>query len=205
MSTNDEDGPSKQMSIEDLAREANKSFWGASQEHEEAEEMRMTPPPTTVVGGAGGEEDPDYEGDDDDYDGTSEGGEEGNTTTDGGERTDGGSGNPATIQKKKKDIKDRKTQVLSNVCDEFTEVTEGGQPIAPASIACGYGMQLGCIVRESMSINTKYIQSNQALVKNLLKKLQKRYTFPDKFRNLERKNSVNKLALTKMSNALSSW
>ena len=156
MSTNDEAGPSKQMSVEDLAREANKSFWGPSQEHEEAEEMRMTPPPTTVVGGAGGEEDPDYEGDDDDYDGTSEGGEEGNTTTDGGERTDGGSGNPATIQKKK-DIKDQKPQVLANVCDEFTEVTEGGQPIAPSSIACGYGMQLGCIVQESMSINTKYI------------------------------------------------
>ena len=57
-----------------------------------------------------------------------------------------------------------------------------------------------------MPINTKYIQRNHALVDNLLKKLHKRYTFPEKFRNLEsNKNPVNKLALTKMSNALSSW
>ena len=44
------------------------------------------------------------------------------------------------------------------------------------------------------------------MVENLLKKLHKQYRFPEQFRNLERnKNPVNKLALTKMSNALSSW
>ena len=97
--------------------------------------------------------------------------------------------------------------MLATVCDEFTEVTESGQPIAPEAIAKGYGLQLGCIVRESMSINTKYIRhaDHAALVDNLLKKLHKRYRFPEQFRNLERKNPVNKLALTKMSNTLSSW
>ena len=43
------------------------------------------------------------------------------------------------------------------------------------------------------------------MVENLLKKLDKRYTFPEKFRNLERKNPVNKLALKKMTNALRRW
>src|SRR4051812_12203936 len=73
MSTNNNAGPIKHMSVEDLARETNKSFWGASQEHKEAEEeMRMTPPLATIVGGVGGNEgDPDYEVDDDDYDGKS--------------------------------------------------------------------------------------------------------------------------------------
>ena len=67
-------------------------------------------------------------------------------------------------------------------------------------------MQLGCIVRESMSINTKHIRSNAALVDNLIRKLHKRYKFPAQYDNLEvGTNAVNRLAVTKMSNTLSSW
>ena len=63
-------------------------------------------------------------------------------------------------------------------------------------------MQLGCIVRESMSINTKDIRSdaNEALVETLLKKLHLRYTFPQPFNK-----KVDILAVTKMSTTLSSW
>ena len=121
--------------------------------------MRMTPPSeeeATVARAAWGNEGgyPDYEGDKDDYDGTSEGSGEEDDTTDGGARTDGCSGNPAASQKKKKAQKERKVPVLATVCNEFTEVTESGQRIAPEAIAKGYGLQLGCIVQESMSINT---------------------------------------------------
>ena len=63
-------------------------------------------------------------------------------------------------------------------------------------------MQLGCIVRESMSINTKDLRSkaNEALVENLLRKLHQRYTFPQPLNK-----KVESLAIMNMSTALSSW
>ena len=71
--------------------------------------------------------------------------------------------------------------MLANVTDEFTLVSPSGLPLEPKDIAKGYSMQLGCIVRESMSINTKDIRSkaNEALVQNLLQKLHQRYKFPE--------------------------
>ena len=69
-------------------------------------------------------------------------------------------------------------------------------------------MQLGCIIRESMSINTKHLRSeaNERLVANCLKKLHRRYKFPAPYTDkLEKSNKVNRLAITKMANALSSW
>jgi hypothetical protein len=74
--------------------------------------------------------------------------------------------------------------------------------LEPPEIAKGYNMQIGCIVRESMSINTKDLRSdaNAALVETLLKKLHQRYTFPQPFNK-----KVDSLAITKMSTALSSW
>ncbi|KAK1610052.1 hypothetical protein QYE76_033725 [Lolium multiflorum] len=134
-------------------------------------------------------------------------------TTDGGDHTGGdgvgeadGSGNPAA-KKKKKPRKDRKPTVLTNTTSEITLVSESGQPKEPLDVAAGYGMQLGCIVRESMSINTVNIrgEGNEHLVELCLRKLHRRYTFPAPYNNLERSNPVNKLAITKMSNALSSW
>jgi hypothetical protein len=132
---------------------------------------------------------------------------EGEETTDGGAgRTDGGSGGDPPAQKKKRVArgprKDRKAQVLANVTDAITKVSDSGLPLEPAKVAKGYSMQLGCIVRESMSINTKDIRSeaNKVLAETLLKKLHQRYTFPAPFNK-----KVDSLALTKMSTALSSW
>ncbi|KAK1643246.1 hypothetical protein QYE76_061051 [Lolium multiflorum] len=123
--------------------------------------------------------------------------------TEGGEEEDG---NPAA-KKKKKPRKDRKPTVLANTTSEITLVSESGQPQEPEAVAAGYGMQLGCIVRESMSINTVKIrgEGNEHLIELCLQKLHRRYKFPAPYNNLERSNPVNKLAITKMSNALSSW
>jgi hypothetical protein len=88
---------------------------------------------------------------------TTAGGAGGDETTAGGagngDRTDGGSANPPA--KKKKDIKYRTPQVLANISEEFTEVTVSGLPMAPVELARGYGMQLGCIIRISMSIKPR--------------------------------------------------
>ena len=106
--------------------------------------------------------------------------EEGDDTTDGGgtDRTAGGSGgaDPPAEKKKKKSVaprKDRTPQVLANVTDTFTEVTPSGLPMAPGTVAKGYSMQIGCIVRESMSINQTDLRrdENKALVETLMKNL----------------------------------
>ncbi|KAM0927897.1 hypothetical protein ACQ4PT_002140 [Festuca glaucescens] len=126
-------------------------------------------------------------------------------STDFGDRTeDDGSGNPAS-KKKKKEWKDRKPTVLANT--KITKVLESGLPLEDADVAAGYGMQLGCIIRESMSINTKHLRSeaNAHLVENCLQKLHRRYTFLAEYNTLSTLNKVNRLAITKMSNALSSW
>jgi hypothetical protein len=61
---------------------------------------------------------------------TTDGGASGDETTYGsvgdGNRMDGGSTNPPT--KKKKDRKDRTPQVLANISEEFTKVTNSGLP-----------------------------------------------------------------------------
>ena len=66
----------------------------------------------------------------------------------------------------------------------FTVVSPSGLPLETPELAKGYIMQLGCILWESMSINTKDIRSkaNEALVENLLRKLHQRYTFPQPFK-----------------------
>ncbi|KAK1619417.1 hypothetical protein QYE76_024934 [Lolium multiflorum] len=72
----------------------------------------------------------------------------------------------------------------------------------PSWVAKGYGMQLGCIVRETVPILTQDLRSkeNEAIAQSLLQKLHQRYTFPEPFNK-----KVDSLALTKMSTALSSW
>jgi hypothetical protein len=62
-------------------------------------------------------------------------------------------------------------------------------------------MQLGCIVRETASINAHDIRSeaNVSLAETLSQKLHQRYIFPKQFNK-----KVDYLALTKMSTALSS-
>ena len=116
--------------------------------------------------------------------------EDGDDTTDGGgtDHTTGGSGgaDPPAEKKKKSGAprKDRTPQVLANITDVITEVSASGLPLAPRSVASGYSMQIGCIVRESMSINNSDLrhEDNAALVETLMKKLHQRYTFPEPFR-----------------------
>ncbi|KAM0882065.1 hypothetical protein ACQ4PT_032539 [Festuca glaucescens] len=111
----------------------------------------------------------------DEEDGRDDAAETGDETTEGHtNHTDGdSSGNHEEAQKKRKakrPRRDRKPQVLANVIDAFTKVSESGLPLEPSEVAKGYNMQLGCIVRESMSINMKDIRSdaNVALVETLI-------------------------------------
>jgi hypothetical protein len=94
-------------------------------------------------------------------------------------------GNPTaqTKRKAKKPRKDWKTLVLANVTDAFTKVSESCLPLEPLEFAKGYIMKLACIIRESMSINTKEIRSdaNESLVETLLHRLHQRYTFLEPF------------------------
>ena len=190
----------KELSDEELrqANAANRSFWQASQEFEEAA--------AAAAPGGHAEDDELYipEPEDEDAsssDGTTSGGNEDEaTTTDGGAPTDGDQ--PKKKRKKNKERRDRTPTVLSNVTEHFTEVTASGLPMMPEAVAKGYSMQLGCILRESVSINTKDIRSdgNKALRDILIQKLHQRYTFPQPFNK-----KVDSLAIQKMSTALSSW
>jgi hypothetical protein len=93
-------------------------------------------------------------------------------------------GSDATAKKKKKkERQDWTLPVLGTQLKEFTYVKPNGQPVEPAKLAAGYGPQLGCIMRESMSINQKNIRA----------------------KGNTRLNKVNKLALMRMSTTLSSW
>ena len=197
MSGNEEAGTSKHVSFggEAEARAANAQFW----------ELESQPPPQEgdedFVMPDGGEE-----GDDTTTDGDRTGGDD--TTTDGGGPTDGGSENPPATKKRRERRNPRKPQVLANITEEITVVSDSGAPLEPAEVVKGYGMQLGCIVRESVSINTRNLRSeeNERLVDLLITKLHKRYKFPHPYTdNLDRSTKVNRLAITKMSNALSSW
>jgi hypothetical protein len=102
----------------------------------------------------------------------------------------------------------RRHSALGTKLEEFTYVKPSGQPVEPVKLAAGYDIQLRCIVRESMSINQKNIRAkgNTRLHELLIGKLHNRYKFPEPFDNKNLKgNKVNKLALTRMSTALSSW
>jgi hypothetical protein len=213
MSAADGAGTSKAaMSVEDQARAANLNFWELASQHEAAESQHYEAADEAhedAAAAAGHDGDDEQEGDEDfrmDEAEEAEEEEEDATTTDGGGRTTD-SGNPSG-KKPKKPRKDRNPQKLADTTDEITLVSDSGLPMEPEDVAAGYGHQLGCIVRESMSINTKHLRSeaNERLVENCLKKLHRRYKFPAPYTDkLEKSNKVNRLAITKMANALSSW
>src|SRR3954464_10088660 len=105
----EEPGPSKQMSIEEQARDANKSWWpGQNEEREEVE---------AAAGAASGElANNEHEGREDDAETTDEYGasehSDDYTTTDGGDHTASGSGTKPTAEKKaKRPRKDQTPQV----------------------------------------------------------------------------------------------
>jgi hypothetical protein len=100
------------------------------------------------------------------------------------------------------------TPTLGTKREDFTAVNENGIPVEPKALAAGYGTQIGCIVWETMTINTRNLRDpgNAYLVQLLLQKLHERYDFPVEYKNLNLKdNKVNQQALTKMITALASW
>jgi hypothetical protein len=202
------------MSIEEEARKANLKFWrhdddlsGSDEEAEEAAADEVGEEAEEATADEVGEEaEYDFEAEDGDDAGSSNGDEEDGTSSHGSDRMDIG-GSDAVAKKKKKERQDRTPPVLGTKLKEFTYVKPNGQPMEPAKLAAGYGIQLGCIVRESMSINQKNIRAkgNTRLCELVIRKLHNRYKFPEPFDNKKLKgNKVNKLALTRMSIALSS-
>lgn len=104
--------------------------------------------------------------------------------------------------------KSRPPATLGTNREEFTLVTKCGQPVEPKALAAGYGIQLGVMVRETVTINTRNLRdpANEHFVQLLMEKLHGRYKFPKDYDNQQLKNNpVNQLALTKMSTALASW
>ena len=168
-----------------------KAFWELSQEMEEEphryeDAAEDTDPDYTTPSGVG--------------DDTTDGAAEDATTDDGGARTDG--------SQPKRQRKDRRPNVLRTLKEEVTEVDSDGNPTAPERIVKGYSLQLGCILRSTVSINTENLRhKDRGNLRNLLfTKLHERYKFPAEFENTSLKgNKVNNAALTKMSKALSTW
>ena len=114
-----------------------KAFWELSQEMEEQphlyEDAAFPTDPETTDGTA--EDDP------------TDGAAEDATTDDGGARTDG--------SQQKRQRKDRRPTVLRTLKEEVTEVDSDGNPTVPERIVKGYSLQLGCILRSTISINTR--------------------------------------------------
>ncbi|KAK1611605.1 hypothetical protein QYE76_035278 [Lolium multiflorum] len=218
---------SKPRSQNEEAREANKDFWegyeqprkAAAESPDDEEEGRDAASEgegrDTASEGEGRDAASEGEGrgaaadtgdDDDTWDDAAQTGEETTGEENAANRTEGDSGgNPQEGKKKRtarRPRRDRRPQVLANVTDAVTVVSESGLPMEPSWVAKGYGMQLGCIVRETVPILTQDLRSkeNEAIAQSLLQKLHQRYTFPEPFNK-----KVDSLALTKMSTALSSW
>lgn len=186
----DAPGPSKHMSVEEEAREKNMSFWDVNPGMGDAEAAELA---------CAGDGDFQLEMEMEDATTTTDGGD--HTDVGGDDHTDGGGGNP-TAKKLKKQRKERTPQAVGTVTDTFTKVSKSGQPQEPWGVAKGYGMQLGCILRETVSINTYDLRSaeNEALRTQLLKRLHERYIFPD-----DGNKKVDNFAITKMNTALTSW
>ena len=83
-----------------------------------------------------------------------------------------------------------------------------GNPTESKHIVKGYSVQLGCILRSTVSINTKNLRhKDRGNLRNLLfTKLHERYKFPAEFANTRlSENKVNGAALMRMSTTLSTW
>ena len=162
MANNDEAGGS-----------GGKKFWELSQEMEEQphlyDDAAFPTDPETTDGTA--EDDPtdattdgaaqDATTDGAAEDATTDGAAEDATTDDGGARTD--SSQP------KRQRKDRRPIVLRTLKEEVTEVDSNGNPTAPERIVKGYSLQLGCILRSTVSINTENLRHpGRGNLRNLL-------------------------------------
>ena len=94
--------------------------------------------------------DPDYTTPSGVGDDTTDGAAEDATTDDCGAHTDG--------SQPKKQRKDRRPNALRTLMEEFTQVDSDGNPTEPKHIVKGYSVQLGCILRSTVSINTENLR-----------------------------------------------
>ena len=130
-----------------------KQFWELSQEMEEE--------PHRYEAAAAEDTDPDYTTPSGVGDDTTDGAAEDATTDDGSARTDG--------SQSKRQWKDRCPNVLDTVKEEFTEVNSDRHPTVPKEVVKGYSVQLGCILRSTVSINTKNLRHrDRGNLRNLL-------------------------------------
>src|SRR3954463_9553501 len=92
-----------------------------------------------------------------------------------------------------------------------TEVHPGKfEPIAPAEARKCYGHQVGCILRETASINDYDLRSIPNMEHLLLTKLHNRFKFPDRDESKtpwddDAMTYINAAAMVKFSNAFSAW
>ena len=121
-----------------------KPFWELSQEMEDQPQLYEDATFPTDL------ETTDGTAEDDPTDATTDGAAENATNDDGGARTDG--------SQQKRQRKDRRPTVLRTLKEEVTEVDSDGNPTSPERIVKGYSLQLGCILRSTVSINTENLR-----------------------------------------------
>ena len=195
-------GSSRQLSVEELAREKNADFWSFYDEPDGdiAEDTHV------AEDVHGGDEGANNSGAEDGNETTTSGAGDGNETTNGGERTDG--------SQPKKARKERSKNKVRATRQAITQVSDGGAPLEPRGTAAGYGLQVACILREVIPVYEDNIRdaNKVSLCLHLINRLHGRYEFPPAYRankeghhDMKKLNAVNNFALTKMSTALYSW
>ena len=140
--------------------------------------------------------------------------EGGNVTTDGGggsRTTDVEGGNVTTdgggdkIKKKMRHPNKLRTGRVTVLTIDEAKF----EPATPESVAAGYGNDIGCILRDTVSINETSLRdpSRDHLQVLLIQKLHDRFKFPKPYhdKNDLTTNMVNKKALSKFTQALNSW
>ena len=139
--------------------------------------------------------------------------EVGNTTSSAAEVNTDGAGEWTNGSQPRRARKARDPNKLHLKRQEFTQVSPKGVPEEPGYLVKGYGLQIGCIVRETLPITTGDLTHRDRghLREALFTKLHARYKFPKLSDDLDYNtneypgNPVNKAALTTMSTALASW
>ncbi|VAH99873.1 unnamed protein product [Triticum turgidum subsp. durum] len=115
-----------------------------------------------------------------------------------------GQGDQAAGQPKKQ-RKPRRRNMLGTDRIVINRVSEVGLPLSPKKAEQGYSNGLGCILRETVSINETNLRSkaNENLRALLISKLHTHYKFPDE--SLDETTPVNNTALCKWTKLLSTW
>ena len=125
--------------------------------------------------------------------------------------TDTGGAEAANEPANKKKERVRKPNKLGTDKLLVTEVHPGKfEPIAPAEARKCYGNQVGCILRETASINDYDLRSIPNMEHLLLTKLHNRFKFPDRDESKtpwddDAMTDINAAAMVKFSNALAAW